>query len=123
MRRRPRPSWRVALAVALVALPLAGLSLLATDGADQPPPVDHAAAIQPLAPPASPAAVRPPGATTDAARVAAAARALGLVALLLAVAGVAVLAAGGRLVPATVRPVRPVSVERPTGRGPPLLPR
>jgi hypothetical protein len=94
--------------VALVALPLAGLSLLATDGADQPPPVDHAAAIQPLAPPASPAAVRPPGATTDAARVAAAARALGLVALLLAVAGV------GR---------RPPGVERPTGRGPPLLPR
>jgi hypothetical protein len=121
--RRARRSWRIPLAVALVALPLAGLSLLAADDADGPLPADRAAVVQPRATPASPAAVRSLGGTTDAARVADAARALGLVAVLLAVAGVAVLAAGGRTAPATVRAGRPVRGIRPTGRAPPLLPR
>jgi hypothetical protein len=35
---RARPSWRIALALALVALPLAGLALLAAARGDGPPP-------------------------------------------------------------------------------------
>jgi hypothetical protein len=121
--RRARPSWRIPLAVALVALPLAGLSLLA-ERADGPLSAGRDAVLQPLTTPGSPApAVRPSGSTTDPARVTASARAIGLVAVLLAAAGTAAVAAGGRPLPVPLAAGRPGRGAHLAGRSPPLLPR
>jgi hypothetical protein len=122
--RRARLVWRIPLAVALVALPLAGLYLLGSDRGGDPASAGDAAVLQPATASESPAeALLPSGGTTDPARLAAATRVLGLVAVLVAMAGVAVVAAGRCALPVTAHAGRPGRRARPAGRGPPLLPR
>jgi hypothetical protein len=116
--------WRIPLAVALVALPLAGLSLLASDRGSDPASTGDAGVLQPVTASELPApALLPSGGTTDAARMAAATRLLGLVAVLVAVAGVAVVTADRWAVPARAFAGPSGRRARPAGRGPPLLPR
>jgi hypothetical protein len=123
--RRARPSWRTLLAVALGALPLTGLSLVAAGGAAGETPVAPATVVQRVAaPPAPVPAVRPARGTPHPARAAAAARTIGLFAVLLAGAVVVVVATpGGRLLPVPTGVGRPGRRVRAAGRGPPVLPR
>jgi hypothetical protein len=94
--------------VALVALPLAGLSLLGGDRTDGPPSAaGDAALVQ----------------RTDPARTSSATRALGLAAVLVATAGAVVVVTADSALPATVRSGHAGRRGRAAGRGPPLLPR
>jgi hypothetical protein len=117
--RDGRPAVRALLAVALVALPLTGLTLSTTGSS--PLPAAPRDAILRLAPgPDEPQAVRSAAGTDAGARGTAGARA-GLLAVLLGAAAVVALRGGTPLLLPAARVLRTGRGVPAAGRGPPLL--